>query len=167
MRMHSVHLYEILLSDQALGAHQWYKMNFIATTALISGSHRSDPHWQLECVCVLSGSCQEKSQVQGSCALAFLPHYCMYCSRPLFCCTTHTARLVIALSLRLRGYDPGDWHHAVCQAVQMHHVQSSLRSERSETKGLARLTKAACSDDTNEPLFSFWGYDACKRRYCL
>lgn len=51
LKMHLVHLYDIPLSDQVLGAHRWYKMNFIVTTALISGSHHSDPRWQLECVC--------------------------------------------------------------------------------------------------------------------
>lgn len=113
--------------------------------------------------CALSGSRRGRATQQPGelrCSI-----WAVLCSRPgLSRCAAHrTASLVIALSLRLRGYEPEDWHRAACQAVQMHRVQSSLWSKGLDAKkGLARRAEAVCSetDDTDAQSCSFRGYES-------
>lgn len=120
--MYLLYLYSKILLNEIAAGWKSYKM-----LLWIFGSHHSYPHWLEEYV--LSATTKELY-----CSIS-----AVLCSRPgIFCCITHTALLVIALSLRLWGYEPEDWHHVVCQAVQMHHVQSSLWSKGLEAKGLAQ-----------------------------
>lgn len=75
----------------------------------------------------------------------------LFCSVPAVYVMQESLLLYYTYSLacdcsgfEVQGYEPEDWHGAVCQAVQMHHVLSSLWSDGLEAKRLARFTEVVC-----------------------